>query len=341
VKYSDVVPWPAAADGTGAQLERLELHSHGNDATNWRATVPLTILVQPQGTNVSPNATVTFSVVATGTGTVAYQWRFNGADIPNETNPWLTVANIQGVNDGDYSVVVSDASGSGVSASARLLVLIPPTFVKQPQTQTVFAGDDVTFRVTVAGTTPIGYRWRRLGFPTLVNFPGATEVTITNVTLSLNGSRIDCIVTNLANQFGVQSTIASLYVVSDADKDRMPDAWEDQNGLLSGDPDDATLDADHDGVSNRDEYIVGTDPQNPDSYLKLFAQRGPPSGIVLRFGAVSNNTYQLMYADALSSNDWRLLTHFNAATTNRTILHTNFPSAQRYYRLWTTKTPEP
>jgi hypothetical protein len=341
VKYFDVMPWPAVADGTGAELKRIQPAIHGNDATNWQATVPLTVLAQPQGTNLLPGARATFSVTAIGSGSLSYQWQFNGAAILNETNSTLTIPAVAAANDGDYSVEVSDPTGSGISAAAQLLVLMAPSFVEQPQTQTVFAGDNVTFRATVAGTTPIGYRWRRVGFSTLVVPPGAPEVTITNVPLSFNGSRIDCIATNLANLGGVQSAIVQLYVLSDSDGDRMPDTWENQNGLLAGDPADATQDADGDGVSNRDEYIAGTDPQNPQSYLRLFSQRGPPASIVLRFGAVSNNTYRLMYADAVDSNDWRQLAYFNSAATDRTILYTNSPPGQRFYRLWTTKTPEP
>ena len=341
VRYADALPWSPAPDGSGAQLKRIDPSAHGNDATNWQAIVPLTVLTQPKGTNLYPGATTTFAVNAVGTGTLRYEWLFNGAAISGETNALLVITNVQAPHDGEYSVQVSDANGSGVSGAARLFVLVPPVFVRQPQTQTIFAGENVTFRATVSGTTPIGYRWRRLGFPPLVSFPGVPEVTLTNVPLSYHGSRFDCIVTNLANLTGVQSAIAWLYVVSDADGDRMSDAWENANGLLSNDPADATADADGDSVPNRDEYIAGTDPQNAQSYLRLIAQQGPPPSVVLRFGAVSNNTYQVMYADSVNSNDWQLLAHFDARTTNRTILYTNAPAAERYYRLWTSKSPEP
>jgi uncharacterized protein (DUF1800 family) len=51
----------------------------------------------------------------------------------------------------------------------------------------------------------------------------------------------------------------------DSDKDGMPDWWEDANGFNKFDPSDATQDADGDGVNNRDEYLLGTDPHNRDT----------------------------------------------------------------------------
>jgi hypothetical protein len=40
VVYSDLAPWPLAADGTGAALKRLNFTSYGNDPANWDAAAP-------------------------------------------------------------------------------------------------------------------------------------------------------------------------------------------------------------------------------------------------------------------------------------------------------------
>jgi hypothetical protein len=40
VEYSDVAPWPAAADGYGAALDRLSLTEYGNDPINWVPRAP-------------------------------------------------------------------------------------------------------------------------------------------------------------------------------------------------------------------------------------------------------------------------------------------------------------
>ena len=51
----------------------------------------------------------------------------------------------------------------------------------------------------------------------------------------------------------------------DRDGDNILDSWELAHGLDPDDPDDALLDPDHDGLSNLDEYLQGTDPHNADS----------------------------------------------------------------------------
>ena len=56
-----------------------------------------------------------------------------------------------------------------------------------------------------------------------------------------------------------------LYKDPDTDGDSMPNWWENQNGLNSGNPNDAGLDPDNDDLINLDEWIQKTDPQIPDS----------------------------------------------------------------------------
>ena len=53
--------------------------------------------------------------------------------------------------------------------------------------------------------------------------------------------------------------------LKDTDKDGLPDAWEDANGLNKLNPADATQDTDKDGRNNLQEYHDGTDPKSPNA----------------------------------------------------------------------------
>jgi len=59
-------------------------------------------------------------------------------------------------------------------------------------------------------------------------------------------------------------TTASL-AQADSDKDGMPDAWETLHQLLPNSAADATLDPDNDGLTNRKEFLAGTNPKVADT----------------------------------------------------------------------------
>ena len=86
-----------------------------------------TITTQPANASVNAGQTATFSVVATGSGTLGYQWRKNGTDITGATSSsYTTPATITADNGAQFTVVVSNAFGSVTSTAATLTVAAPP-----------------------------------------------------------------------------------------------------------------------------------------------------------------------------------------------------------------------
>ena len=90
------------------------------------------IATQPQNQTVTAGANVTFTVTANGTAPLSYQWLFNATPISGATSSSLTISNAQPANAGNYSVRVSNASGSVTSAVARLTVQSSLTCVQSP-----------------------------------------------------------------------------------------------------------------------------------------------------------------------------------------------------------------
>jgi uncharacterized delta-60 repeat protein len=165
------------------------------------------IIISPTNQVVVSGSTVTFSASATGTGPLSYQWRFTGRPIPGANGPTLTLHNVQAVNRGDYSVVVSNSAGVTVSPESRLTVLVLPTATVTPESQTSFVGAQAAFSVTYQGTTPFTFQWRHEG----TNIPGATNdvLQISTVALSDAGS-YSVVVANPAG--AVTSSIVTLNV---------------------------------------------------------------------------------------------------------------------------------
>jgi prepilin-type N-terminal cleavage/methylation domain-containing protein/prepilin-type processing-associated H-X9-DG protein len=80
------------------------------------------IVTQPAPQTVTSGANVSFSVTATGSSPLTYQWRFNGSNINNATNSTYSVSNTQQSHAGQYSVRVSNAAGNVISTNAELTV---------------------------------------------------------------------------------------------------------------------------------------------------------------------------------------------------------------------------
>jgi len=111
---------------------------------------------------------VDFTVVATGTEPLYYQWRHNGNDLAGQTNATYRLWIVQVESAGDYTVVVRNAYGSVTSQVATLTVYQSPVITNQPVSQTVYLGAGALFRVGASNAT--AYQWRKFG----ADIPGAT-----------------------------------------------------------------------------------------------------------------------------------------------------------------------
>lgn len=138
----------------GAQFSVVVTNSAGS-VTSASATLTVnsapTITTQPANLTVNAGQTATFSVVATGSGTLAYQWRRNGADVAGATAASYTTPATTGADSGaQFAVVVSNASGSVTSATATLTVASPPPAGAWGNTQALEAAPQMATEVSTA-----------------------------------------------------------------------------------------------------------------------------------------------------------------------------------------------
>ena len=81
------------------------------------------ISTQPQSQSVLAGQTATFSVTASGTLPLNYQWRLGGTNLSGATTNPFVLANVQTTNAGNYSVVITNIAGSVTSSVATLTIL--------------------------------------------------------------------------------------------------------------------------------------------------------------------------------------------------------------------------
>ncbi len=115
------------AKNIGAMLiDNLKVGTSLSDVIDGDGGNDLAILSQPTSQTVLTGKTISFSVVATGTEPLAYQWSKDGADIDGATSSALELADVSADDAGDYVVTVSNADGSVESDTATLKVQDSP-----------------------------------------------------------------------------------------------------------------------------------------------------------------------------------------------------------------------
>ncbi len=86
-------------------------------------TTAPSITSQPANQSVAAGTAATFTVTASGTSPLSYQWRKNGANISGATSAsYTTPATATADNGATFSVVVSNSAGSATSNNATLTV---------------------------------------------------------------------------------------------------------------------------------------------------------------------------------------------------------------------------
>lgn len=147
------------------------------------------ITQQPTNQTVNEGGTLTLSVIATNA--TGYQWKKDGEDISSATSATYTKQSVAPSDAGSYTCVVSGEGGTSVTSdAATVTVNALPVITKQPSSQTINEGGNISLSVTATGAT--GYQWKKDGS----DIPSATNATYSKSgALPADAGSYTCVVT--------------------------------------------------------------------------------------------------------------------------------------------------
>ncbi len=166
------------------------------------------ITAEPVNKTVGVNKNTSFSVTASGPGTLSYKWYRTGTTGEQGTAAQLVLADVpQTLDKSTYYCVVANMFGSVTSALCTLTVIPLPVITVQPKDTLAVEKETVSFSITATGSN-LHFQWVRNGNDTL---SGTSSIlTLSNIVPSDSGDSIWCIVSNDAGS--VQSATARLHV---------------------------------------------------------------------------------------------------------------------------------
>ena len=205
----------------------LSLVTVGMAATARMGAIPgiyakVTISATPESKTVAVGEQVKFSVKATGTGKLTYQWQTKSpsGEWKNSTSASAKTANFTltaqaGHNGYMFRCIVKDEGGSSATTEGVKLT-VTAAFTDQPKDKTAGIGEKAEFSVTVNGKSPFSYQWQSKspsGDWKNSSAAGAKTATLSiTVQSGHNGYQFRCVVTdgngNKANSEGAKLTVA-------------------------------------------------------------------------------------------------------------------------------------
>jgi hypothetical protein len=140
----------------------------------------------------------------------------------------------------------------------------------------------------------------------------------------------------LSGDFDNSQNIFALSLGSaDQDADGLPDDWEwTWFGTLARD---GTGDLDGDGFSDRQEFLAGTNPANPNPALRILTLDSFSGGRIILWSSVPGKTYQVQFKNDLSATNWTNLgAPFKASGSTPSVPDPAGNTVpQRFYRVMT------
>jgi hypothetical protein len=209
-----------ATGQTGAQIYVVVTNAGGSAMS---ATVTLTVTAaataptitqQPVSVTVTVGQSAAFSVIATGTAPLTYQWFMNGTAAGTNSSTFSIAQAATGQTGAQIHVKVSNATGSATSNTVTLTVNpaapTAPAITQQPTNATVMAGQSATFTVTATGTAPLIYQWFMNGGAVGTN---SSSYTISQTTLGQTGAQIYVKVSNAVSSATSQTVTLTVNAV--------------------------------------------------------------------------------------------------------------------------------